>query len=450
MGALMTFVAFKRFIFAVLGTAFLSSGMISLLTGTAEAVPSFARQTGQPCASCHTAFPELTPFGRSFKLNGYTLEGGDSKLPAISAMVQTAFTNYAKSLDASPGNGFGTNNNFDPAQQASLFYAGRINDNLGAFVQMTYANSFDGRTISLDNTDLRYSNSTKIGDSDLVFGVTINNVPSVQDVWNTTPVWRYPFIASAGLAGPSFGTMLESFGPSAQIGAGAYVYARDLVYAEVSAYGSTSTTAQNALGLSPSGSAISGLAPYWRLAVEPKWGDHSLMIGTFGMMANMIPDLTAADRSITDKYVDIGVDAQYQWIGDIHAVTFRTSYIFENQTLDATNQLGGSDNLKNSLQSFRTSLSYIYDHKISLTGGYFDLAGSSDATLYSSINSDKPDSAGFVADIAYLPFSRGGPNAWPWLNARIGLSYTTYTKLDGHTENVGDNNTVMLYAWTAF
>ena len=39
----------------------------------ASAVPSFARQTGQPCATCHTAFPELTPFGRRFKLNGYTL-----------------------------------------------------------------------------------------------------------------------------------------------------------------------------------------------------------------------------------------------------------------------------------------------------------------------------------------------------------------------------------------
>ena len=167
-------------------------------------------------------------------------------------------------------------------------------------------------------------------------------------------------------------------------------------------------------------------------------------------MANIIPDLTAADRSVTDKYVDVGVDAQYQWIGDIHAITFRTSYIYENQTLDATNQLGGSDNLKNNLQSFRTSLSYIYDHTISVTGGYFSLTGSRDTTLYSSIGTDNPDSAGFVADLAYLPFSKGGPSAWPWFNTRIGISYTTYTKLDGVTANVGDNNTVMLYAWTAF
>ena len=53
-----------------------------LATDPAHAVPSFARQTGQPCASCHTAFPELTPFGRRFKLAGYTLQGGDCEVAA--------------------------------------------------------------------------------------------------------------------------------------------------------------------------------------------------------------------------------------------------------------------------------------------------------------------------------------------------------------------------------
>jgi hypothetical protein len=36
----------------------------------AQALPSFARQTGQPCGTCHTSFPSLTPFGRRFKLLG--------------------------------------------------------------------------------------------------------------------------------------------------------------------------------------------------------------------------------------------------------------------------------------------------------------------------------------------------------------------------------------------
>src|SRR5450432_4511260 len=67
------------------------------------AVPSFARQTGMTCAACHTVFPELTPFGREFKLNGYVLDnirqitGIDidshqtlalNSVPPISMMVQ--------------------------------------------------------------------------------------------------------------------------------------------------------------------------------------------------------------------------------------------------------------------------------------------------------------------------------------------------------------------------
>src|SRR5579871_4208226 len=42
---------------------------------TASAIPSYARQTGFPCKSCHYMPPELTPLGRAFKLNGYTMTG---------------------------------------------------------------------------------------------------------------------------------------------------------------------------------------------------------------------------------------------------------------------------------------------------------------------------------------------------------------------------------------
>jgi hypothetical protein len=37
----------------------------------AKATPGFARQTGVACEARHTVFPELTPFGRLCKLNGY-------------------------------------------------------------------------------------------------------------------------------------------------------------------------------------------------------------------------------------------------------------------------------------------------------------------------------------------------------------------------------------------
>mgnify|MGYP001371940607 CR=1 FL=1 len=43
-----------------------------LLSPSAQALPSFARQTGMACTACHTQSfgPNLNAYGRSFKLNG--------------------------------------------------------------------------------------------------------------------------------------------------------------------------------------------------------------------------------------------------------------------------------------------------------------------------------------------------------------------------------------------
>jgi hypothetical protein len=46
----------------------------SLATAPAHAVPSFERETGLACSACHTIFPRLTPFGREFKENGYSID----------------------------------------------------------------------------------------------------------------------------------------------------------------------------------------------------------------------------------------------------------------------------------------------------------------------------------------------------------------------------------------
>ena len=46
---------------------------VATVCPTAQAVPSFTRQTGLVCTVCHSNPPELTAFGRKFKLEGYTL-----------------------------------------------------------------------------------------------------------------------------------------------------------------------------------------------------------------------------------------------------------------------------------------------------------------------------------------------------------------------------------------
>ncbi len=459
------FLAVRRVLGGALAFFLPLIAFLALAPAQAFAVPSFARQTGQPCAACHTAFPELTPFGRRFKLGGYTLQGGDWKLPPLAATVQTTFTEYARKLDAptgtyappSPSGGFGDNNMFDAGQQVSIYYAGAIYGNLGALIQTTYANDF-GRAFGLDNSDIRYASTGTIGNLDFIYGATVNDEPTVQDVWNTTPAWRFPFIASNFALSPVAGTMIESFAPGQQAGAGAYIFAHDLVYAELTGYGSLSPRTQTTLG-DCCGATITGVAPYWRLAVEPNWGDNSLMVGTFGMSANVLPGGMTGFG--TDGITDIGVDSQYQWIGDVHAITARASYIYESQKLNGSFASGLAANPNNDLRSLNISASYIYDHTISLTGAYFQLTGSPDAFLYADNANFSPNSQGWTADIAYLPFSHGAPGPWPWVNMRIGLSYTWWTRFDGGTSDIDpvqcpgcrsakDNNTLLLYAWTAF
>ncbi|MGA2817830.1 MAG: hypothetical protein ABSE67_16335, partial [Xanthobacteraceae bacterium] len=68
----------RRFrIIAVVGTISLLAGFLTFgFAPPAEALPSYARQTGQPCGTCHTDFAGLTPYGRRFKIDGYTDGGG--------------------------------------------------------------------------------------------------------------------------------------------------------------------------------------------------------------------------------------------------------------------------------------------------------------------------------------------------------------------------------------
>lgn len=65
------------------------------LVNTALAIPSFARQTGLKCNACHTVFPELTPFGRLFKLGGYVMSKTSKPYrfpPPMAGMVQASYT----------------------------------------------------------------------------------------------------------------------------------------------------------------------------------------------------------------------------------------------------------------------------------------------------------------------------------------------------------------------
>jgi len=419
----------------------------------AEALPSYARQTGQQCAACHNGFPELTPYGRLFKLNGYTFTGGTSNWPALAAMAVPSFTHTAKDQAGGAAPGFAPNDNF--GFTGSLFYGGKIVDNVGAFAQVTYDQTVNQFT--WDNLDLRYANAGQLAGKELVYGLSLNNNPTVEDVWNSTPAWGFPYVSSGLAPTPAAATLIEGGLAQQVLGLSPYVYWNRLIYASVSGYRTLGPWPLSALGVSPVGtSAIDGLAPAWRVAIEPQWGNNTWEFGTFGMSASLVPQRLTG--SGTDRLTDVGLDTQYQFLGARDSFSVQARYIYEDQNFAASQALGLTTNSHNNLRSFNLKGTYYYRQMIGFTAGYFRTDGTPDPLLYGPVSAtNSPNSNGYVFELDYVPYNYGGPSFWPWLNMKFGLQFVHYTKFngassnfDGAGTNASDNDTVFAFTWLAF
>jgi len=400
---------FGKMKLSVLGIAF-SIFMLSS-TGNAYGIPTYARQTGLACAACHTVFPQLTSFGRLFKLNGYTLTGintveqksANSKdadmlrilgIAPVSAMVQTGITSLSK---ATPGT---RNGNVEFPQQLSLFY-----------------------------------------------GFFINNNPTMQDLWNTAPAWAFPYTSSGVAPGPAAGALVENLG-GAVAGLGAYAMFNSAFYVELSGY----RTAQLGGALPADGStngAINGTAPYWRVAYQHQWGNSNLEVGTYGMSTKVYP---TGVSGATDDFADLAFDLQYEYQFSKGQFTLHTGYTSENQTLNSSFGAGDSQNLNNHLNEFNINGSLFFTKGFMFTTGYFNTVGSSDNGLYAPADVD--------GSINGLPNSNGVRTQFdflPWENTKFSVQYFSYgkfngssTNYDGSGRNASDNNMLYLQLWLAF
>jgi hypothetical protein len=98
---------------------------VVLKINPAIALPSFAIQTSQPCAACHVgAFgPQLTPYGRDFKLHGYVAsDGKDHGLP-LAWTTQSSFTHTLEPQPGGAAPGFRPNDNSRPREACAVVRA---------------------------------------------------------------------------------------------------------------------------------------------------------------------------------------------------------------------------------------------------------------------------------------------------------------------------------------
>ena len=432
----------------------LTVSIIVLSSPTVNATPSFSRQTGQSCNVCHTQSfgPNLTPFGRDFKLGGYTMGGGKglaAKLPALSGMIEGSFTNTQKNQDPAVAGlqpGYNQNNNFT-FDQASLFYAGRVYGKVGAFSQLTY-NGYEDK-LEMDNTDIRFADQLDL-DMPVTYGVSLNNNPTVQDLWNTTPAWGFPYTGSG--VQPAVGSSpLIDGGLGSQVGgATAYTMINNLLYLEAGAYGSFSSSTQNTFGIPGADRiSLSSPAPYWRVALQKDWKGHYFELGQYGMTAQT----SAPGRDIsngTNNYTDIAVDATYQYLANPkHIFEAKTTYIYENQNLIENRQqaldFGSSSSARTFLNTYKLNLAYTFDQTYGVTFAYNNINGSHAA----GADATKPNSQFYTAELVYVPFGKDSSYMY-LMNLRTSLQYIGYSQANGSDANAENNNTFMVNGWLAF
>lgn len=450
--------------------ALLVSGVFAGTNASLEAVPSYARQTGLACQACHTVFPELTRFGRLFKLNGYQIDNLPqvqgitpskdmtlvlNQIPPLSFMFQTSYTHVKTPLPDSTVEGASAQNNqiLFP-QQASLFYAGRIAPNFGSFVQVTY-DSGSGK-FHWDNTELRYAKQVG-GVAGVTYGLTLNNNPTMQDVWNSTPAWQTPFDQRSSAAPvPGAATQIDGvLSGRGVVGLTGYVWLKGSTYAEAGLYRSAPQAfAVNGLSGpldSTAGGVISGIAPYWRVAHERQSDRHAVSFGAYGIHAKLgLPG--APVNGPTDAFNDVGVDSQYQYVGDDHLFSLQTTFIHEHQTRAASFAQMLSANPTDTLNTFRLGGSYYFRRRYGAALGVFTTTGTADSLLYAEspvfgFATNKPDSRGWLGELDYIP----------WQNVKLALQYVRYQKFngasinyDGAGTNAGNNNTLYGLCWVAF
>ena len=348
----------------------LEFAMFFFIWQNAYVVPSFARQTGLSCNVCHSNPPELTAFGRNFKLKGYVLADttatdkvGNTKdlllsryiplsvmIPAVEYLVPEDTARHAEQQRGLP-----------PAIES--LPAGGYASHFGGLAQITYTHADD--KFSMDNTDLRYANQGKLGGKDWDYGITVNNNPTVEDPWNSTPAWGFPWISSEAGVSPLAGPIIQGALGQDVAGVGAFSMWNNHLYTDVTAYRSEHAGSPPPVTGISQAYNISGVAPYWRAAWQQNWGSNYLEFGTFGIFMNSFPGAVSGPE---DRYVDPSIDFQYERPFGANLLDAHGAYTYEKSNLGATFLAQGATTAANHLNSLKFDGTYHWTNKLTATG----------------------------------------------------------------------------------
>lgn len=151
-----------------------------------QAVPSFARQIQKPCTACHTIWPNLTQYGRQFKVKAYTDVHQDwqminkdrlNLLYIFPVSARAIFLPYSHEVDKVAG----INENTTELDQVALFVGSRIFDYAGVFASAEW--SPDSGNFELPTAKLAFQ--YPLGEGNTLGLVVFKGLAASADPFNT-------------------------------------------------------------------------------------------------------------------------------------------------------------------------------------------------------------------------------------------------------------------------
>ncbi len=432
--------------------------MLLCLTARSFSVPSFARQMDVSCLQCHYAYPQLNEYGRTFKIRGYVTDVGKNikngkkesdlslvKIPPLATAFVTSLTATGKEQ---PGI---QNGSAAFPQELSIFMAGKVTSNIGSFLQLSYEQ--EEGNIGMDMGEIRLAFNSSLMKKPLTYGFILNNTPALQDVWNSTPAFAFPYLSSETAPTPIATVLIDNVLGNEVAGLGMYGFFDNQLYLGGAVYrsapqGGFPVAEQPAEGENTPG-IISGVAPYWRAAVQPIKGSQYLEIGTYGMFASLYP---SGVSGTTNKYTDLGFDGQYELHAGPGSALFYLTGIYEWRTFNASLSSGEVETAHPNLFSLNFNMHYFMNFGLEGSFGYILTAGNTDSLLYNQemirgSRTNKPNNGRFILQLSYLP----------WQNAKVTVQGYLYHMFNGASENydgfgrnASDNNTLYVSTWLAF
>ena len=320
----------KKMLLSAAAFAVVAVSAIAVAPTTSEAVPSYARQTGAACLSCHfQSIPRLNAFGRNFRMNGHRdvgeqalLEDDHLSLPATmnaSLLVKS----QATFQNAAAGGNF-----IDWPNEAAIWIGGRLGEHVGGTVEWGNAGAVTTKVwyvMDIDNGLVAFGGGATDGlGANFMFNDPSNATSRPTRGWLTRP----DFLDRAGIM------------TRAMTAFGAYAYLNNLIYVAfggVIPHDGQTPGAANAGGITYD----TKLSPYARLALTTEMAGMDVVVGAWwASIKHSLAQATTFAYAGIGTASHFGADLQLQGeVGDV-SVGFYLPMQFKGERAASINAAG--------------------------------------------------------------------------------------------------------------